>query len=138
MSLQTRAFVAGNRNQPPWTDTFCSSCPSKGWATRSGDCDDSDTEAHPGANGYFSTPRRGAGGYDFNCDGRDTPEKTSYPSGCAGTDPTCSDVDQRNCRPAMAPGVCGTVMNKTCTAESCLALGVCSVNSVGGEAVKCH
>lgn len=39
-----------------------------GFVANSTDCDDGDADAFPGQTKYFSTPRKGKGGYDFNCD----------------------------------------------------------------------
>ena len=33
------------------------------------DCDDNEPNAYPGQTAYFATPRRGLGGYDYDCDG---------------------------------------------------------------------
>jgi len=45
------------------------------------DCDDGDDRAFPGQTDYFSTPRT-SGGFDFNCDGNQTPIDTTQGGAC--------------------------------------------------------
>jgi hypothetical protein len=51
------------------------------------DCDDCDLDAHPGQTGFFTTERKGNGGYDYDCDGNEvyqypTAAQCSDASGC--------------------------------------------------------
>ena len=48
------------------------------------DCDDTDARAYPGASGWHETPRN-AGGFDFNCDGQESPYWIGYGGYCNGT-----------------------------------------------------
>lgn len=36
------------------------------------DCDDDDRDVHPGQTAFFTKPRKNLGGYDYNCDGKET------------------------------------------------------------------
>lgn len=36
------------------------------------DCDDDDPDVHPGQAEFFTSPRKNLGGYDYNCDGKET------------------------------------------------------------------
>lgn len=36
------------------------------------DCDDDDRDVHPGQTAFFTSPRKNLGGYDYNCDGKET------------------------------------------------------------------
>jgi len=58
----------GNPNSPTMT---CTGVP-PGYVTNNTDCCDTDANAKPGQTGYFSTPRNGCGGYDYNCDNNST------------------------------------------------------------------
>lgn len=53
------------------------------------DCDDGDDRAHPGQTTYFSDlARKTKGGWDFNCDGKDTPQfPKAVPCNAAGQCP---------------------------------------------------
>jgi len=54
-----------------------------GYTDRDGDCDDSDAAAFPGQTAYFTRARMG-GGYDFDCDSRETRQFSSAgPSTCS-------------------------------------------------------
>lgn len=46
-----------------------------GYVGRGGDCDDSDQDVHPGQTRFFGSARN-AGGYDYNCDGREERNQT--------------------------------------------------------------
>jgi len=46
------------------------------------DCDDTDPRAHPGQQDYFDTPRT-SGGFDFDCDGLESPLDTAQGFECA-------------------------------------------------------
>jgi hypothetical protein len=49
------------------TAKFCGSSPPAGHVANSQDCCDTDANAKPGQTSYFTTPRTGCGGYDYNC-----------------------------------------------------------------------
>ncbi|MCA9647323.1 MAG: hypothetical protein KC492_41825, partial [Myxococcales bacterium] len=52
------------------------------YATKGGDCDDTDARAFPGQTQYFSTARA-KGGFDFNCDGSESQRYTqTRANGC--------------------------------------------------------
>ena len=63
------------------------------------DCDDGDRETHPSQSNYFAQPR-GAGGYDYNCDGQEARQNTKYydplvfncDSGWDSLVPTCGQL----------------------------------------------
>jgi hypothetical protein len=76
------------------------------------DCDDQDPRVHPGQLAYFSSPTS-AGGYDYNCDGEQTPDAPSFEPGaceaaCAAnrsyvgySDPVCGALRTRiQCTPS--------------------------------------
>jgi len=54
--------------------------PGSGVVTVSGDCDDTDVRARPGAGAQ--TIARENGSFDWNCDGQVTPATTSTPASC--------------------------------------------------------
>jgi hypothetical protein len=58
----------------------CGNTPPSGYAVNSGDCCDSDGNAHPGQTSTF-TVADGCGSYDYNCDGKETP-LSHGPSDC--------------------------------------------------------
>lgn len=80
------------------TDT-ATSCPNhSGWEWRydlkgSGDCDDTDSNVHPGQTAYFTTTSNG-GTWDYNCDGTVTEEYPSLGStgGCSNGQ-TCNGTN---------------------------------------------
>jgi hypothetical protein len=53
------------------------------------DCDDEDDRAFPGQSEYFSVASRGAGGYDFDCDGTEEPPEPSAVS-CVSSGMLCT------------------------------------------------
>jgi hypothetical protein len=71
----------------------CSGAPPTGYVSDDTDCDDMDANAFPGQSAWFTTQRIG-GGWDYNCDGTDETEYTTYPYAtctyCNGTAPSCS------------------------------------------------
>jgi hypothetical protein len=56
----------------------CGTTVPSGYADKSGDCCDSDTNAHPGQTSYFTTADA-CGSFDYNCDTHETP-KSNGPS----------------------------------------------------------
>lgn len=48
------------------------------------DCYDNNASAYPGST-YYGSTNRGDGSFDYNCDGSQTKNIASYPSGCNGT-----------------------------------------------------
>ncbi len=60
-------------NVSVWKEA-CATSP--GWASKSGDCDDQDANAHPGA--YFQTKSNPNIGWDYNCDGVSSKQFTTY------------------------------------------------------------
>jgi hypothetical protein len=76
------------------------------------DCDDGDPDAHPGQTGWFTTPRKTAGGFDYDCNGTVELEFTSVIScvvalcpttqGYFGTTPQCGQAaDWGDCTGAL-------------------------------------
>jgi hypothetical protein len=57
--------------------TFCGSSPPPGYVTNNTDCCDTDASANPGQTGYFTTARKGCGGWDYNCSGVEEQEFTA-------------------------------------------------------------
>ncbi len=56
------------------------------WATRAGDCAPEDANAFPGQVRSFTVPRRGVGGFDYDCNGSETRHYNSRsPSSCGDT-----------------------------------------------------
>lgn len=51
----------------------CSSPAPAKYVLNKTDCDDGDNKAFPGQTNFFDVPRKGKGGYDYNCDGNATP-----------------------------------------------------------------
>jgi hypothetical protein len=109
------------------------------------DCCDLDDRAYPGAASARSTARVGCGGFDFDCDGLETPELTTVGVGplcvthgtCLGNDATCTADGLEGWAGATAPA-CGqpgsfiTCLSLTCTvggASSCNASPVTAVQS---------
>jgi hypothetical protein len=103
---------------------FCGTTPPPGWtATQGNDCCDSDSTAYPGVTIFFSSPRNGCGGYDFNCSGAeevvllpfvvDPCSVDSCTSGWSSTVPDCGDsAPWQNCT-TNAKGVCVTASPTT-------------------------
>jgi hypothetical protein len=54
--------------------TVKSCAPPAGYVANGLDCDDLDPLAHPGQTGYYNTPTKGTGSYDYNCNSVDEPE----------------------------------------------------------------
>ena len=112
--------------------TFCGTAPPSGYVSSSlgTDCCDSDGNAHPGQTAYFTTPRIGCGGYDYNCVNGDEQQHgvcpNSSPNFCA---PGC----WKNVAPVC--GVAGT------SAASCICLstltGMPSTKYCGGDCSCC-
>lgn len=62
-----------------------------GFIETGGDCDDGDQRVNPAQQQYFSSPRANGGGYDYNCDGRETPQHPQAVN-CATATPSCKDA----------------------------------------------
>lgn len=103
-----------------------------GFSNRGDDCDDENARANPAATAYFSTPRTGRGGWDFNCDGVTTyeyPVATSDDRDYCFT--TCSTLlTWDGARPAC--GVTGTTF--TCTSSG----GRCSPTNHMTRTQRCR
>lgn len=69
------------------------------------DCDDADPRAFPGQAEFFETPRRGAGGFDFDCDGEET---LAFPDLVECNPPLCGHEPGWNRLDNIIPA-CGTV-----------------------------
>ena len=61
-----------------------------------GDCNDSDKAAYPGQTQYFTSPH--SGGFDYNCDGRETPELVDLVQ-CQDVTGTCTGAGWRDAVP---------------------------------------
>lgn len=115
---------------------FCTSCPAQ-WVTRGGDCDDNHPDVRPTQTGFFMLPRSN-GSWDYNCDRAETADTTGVPSGCAGVQCT-SPEDTTTCQTIFTVPPCGTEWKIKECSNSCLGLGVCSVNTLGtGGIIRCH
>ena len=71
----------------------CGSSAPPGYALHGGDCCDSDPNAYPWQTNFFTTPRSGCGGFDYNCDGVDEQSLTcveNAPGTRTGNCPMCS------------------------------------------------
>jgi hypothetical protein len=108
----------------------CAACPA-GFLTTGTDCDDMDPSAHPGQMGWFTTPRAGIGGFDYDCDGLDTVEVF----------PPCQLVGAR-CTAAgvwtVVPG-CGMPGTRTSCTELISPLHICVAGPAGpAMPIPCH
>ncbi|GMV19512.1 MAG: hypothetical protein AMXMBFR56_77360 [Polyangiaceae bacterium] len=65
----------------------CATKTPTGYVANSTDCDDGDKDAFPGQTKYFTVPRKGKGGYDYNCDNT---ESQQYPIVNAATCKICA------------------------------------------------
>jgi hypothetical protein len=63
-------------------NSVCVPAVQQGYVANAQDCCDSDAEAHPGQTSYYSAPRQGCGGYDYDCDGSETRQ---YPTAASKT-----------------------------------------------------
>jgi hypothetical protein len=86
----------------------CANAPPPGFVADNTDCDDGDMNVYPGQTAYFSTPSKGIGTYDYNCDGMKEKGIPEYPgatcafcpNACTGngcTDPvsgTCASTNE--------------------------------------------
>jgi hypothetical protein len=81
----------------------CGTTVPTGYANKSGDCCDSDANAHPGQTAYFTTADA-CGSFDYNCDGQETKQLNGPAPGTCGGPPTC----------AVVSGVCTYVSGCTC------------------------
>jgi hypothetical protein len=99
-------------------DYRCGTSAPSGTATNSSDCCDSDANAKPGQTEYFTTPRKGCGGYDYNCDGSKELEYTNvnpcvctangpFPVGWLGPVPDCGGTQRYGICGYFGPGHCG-------------------------------
>jgi hypothetical protein len=60
---------------------FRATKPPPGYVENSLDCFDGNAEARPGQKKYFTTPRTD-GSYDYDCDGKQSPEQSVVAGGC--------------------------------------------------------
>jgi hypothetical protein len=115
---------------------FCTSCPMN-WARTAGDCDDNHPDVKPTQTGYFMLPRSN-GSFDYNCDRAETSDTMPVVTGCVGVQCTGPN-DQETCKSATSLPPCGTEWKRKECFNSCDALGVCSVNTLGtGGVIRCH
>ena len=59
---------------------FCSGQQPPGWSSNADDCLDTSADVHPGQLAYF-VQDRGDGSYDYDCDGKESPEWTDVSAG---------------------------------------------------------
>jgi hypothetical protein len=94
-------------------------CGQTGWVAKGGDCDDKDSNAHPGQTQFFTSPTKGTGGWDYDCSGTTEQEfRDSLPAcdtlklvdckgeGWQGSIPTCGQQGQLNTCQKASPN-CG-------------------------------
>jgi hypothetical protein len=71
----------------------CAGSPPAGFVADNTDCDDHDSNAHPGQTNYYSTASQGVGTFDYNCDGTLEKGVVEYPGGyctfCGTTTASC-------------------------------------------------
>jgi hypothetical protein len=72
---------------PTDTTTACGASPPTGYLTDNTDCCDSDPNAHPKQTAFFTVPdacqaTQVPDGFDYNCDGSDTPQSTGLNLSC--------------------------------------------------------
>ncbi len=111
---------------------FCGTSPPTGFVTNSADCCDTDARARPGQATYYSTPRNGCGGFDFNCDGTSQRQHTT-PSSCPSSSSPCGTticIGAQGWGGAVPP--CGsTGVWRICQSVSCATfLNQCQVTHV--------
>ena len=83
----------GNRNGLLSTGTAkagCTGAPPSGFVADNTDCDDGDANVHPGQTGWFGTPSKGLGKYDYDCDGSEVKEFPEYPGASCTFCGSCS------------------------------------------------
>jgi len=102
-----------------------------GYSTNSGDCCDSDANAHPGQTATFSTANA-CGNFDYNCDGSETP-KSNGPASCEpstcvlGTDgSSCTQTGCAGCSDS-----CQTYTVAACGQRFATSVSPCTLNSSG-------
>ena len=71
---------------------FCGNAAPAGRSAVNTDCCDFDGNAKPGQTGYFTSPRNGCGGFDYDCNGTQSPQYVGT-SSCESVG-TCSDGDR--------------------------------------------
>lgn len=102
--------------------SFCGTTPpGSGWraAQNGNDCDDDDSRVHPGQVAYFTSPRFGAGSYDFNCNGADEKENTKVGTTCGLVADGCgSDADGWLALPAC--GASGQILHCVKSGSVCV------------------
>jgi len=105
--------------------------PTSGYASKNGDCDDTDARAYPGQPAYFDTPRK-SGGFDFDCNGDEQEESTltgaCHPDGNMAN-PQCIGAGNMNVwySETVAPA-CGETAGWliSCTARPAIGCGIIS------------
>jgi hypothetical protein len=111
-------FVDADHDGYGTTATTTACAPPAGYAPVSGDCDDTNSNVHPGQTTYFGTPYTlsGAISYDYNCDGVETPDPGSIIYTTCGAD--CSGEGYLNNSPFRSgSGInnhCGSTNYETC------------------------
>jgi hypothetical protein len=85
--------------------SFCGTSPPSAFFTLDGtDCCDDDFNAHPNQPLWFSGVRNVCGGYDYNCDGMETPQNTLLSGGnCAPANGDTANCDESCQGGAMIP-----------------------------------
>jgi hypothetical protein len=75
------------------TFTGCSAPAQGNWATKGGDCDDSNATVNPGQSTYFDAPYVPTGkttkSFDYNCDGQETESGNSPKASCQDVALSC-------------------------------------------------
>jgi hypothetical protein len=108
----------GNRNGSVAGGTAvvgCTGSPPGGYVADNTDCDDGDGNVHPGQQGFFSTPSKGTGTFDYNCDGNQTHSPIYSGASC----------ELVTGSPFISPGCSTTTTCGTSTAQTGLGIGYC-------------
>jgi hypothetical protein len=79
--------------------------PPTGFVASNTDCDDGDANANPAQTGWFTTPSKGRGTFDYNCDGIVEKEQSEFPGSF------CQFCGSTSATPACPPNPNG---NETC------------------------
>lgn len=87
----------------------CAGTTAPSMADRDGDCDDADARAQPGRTNYYSSPRMGVGGFDFNCDGTVTKNNVVTHTACTDNLTSCSTASTSSRIPSESCGSSTTV-----------------------------
>jgi hypothetical protein len=138
-----RYYADGDRDGFGRDDSTQWACTSPGdsWATRGGDCNDSDDRVFPGQPAFFGTgyAHAGADSFDYDCNGSEQPDPSQQ-----GPAPNCGDLGLGDCSgsgfepsertgPELDP-ICGSTSRVECTP----ALLVCGTRTSTTQPKRCH